>query len=97
MRRISIKQFQRNLCSELKELPLALTSDGQVVVTILSVKQYNQLVKGYKDNSVDSSYNLKLYQPGDRYQPGERVLVKRGRQLVEVIVPELDAEGSPMW
>lgn len=97
MRKVSIKQFQRTLCSELKELPLALTSDGQVVVTILSVTQYNQLVKGYKDNNTDSSHKLKLYQPGVKYQPSERVLVKRGKRLIETTVPELDAEGQPMW
>jgi len=97
MRKISIKQFQGNLCKELKDLPLALTSDGQVVVTILAISQYNQLVKGYKDNNADSSVKLQLYQPGVKYQPGDRVLVKKGRRLVEVTVPELDAEGHPMW
>jgi len=39
----------------------------------------------------------KLYQPDVHYRPGERVLIKRGRQLIEVEVPELDADGQPMW
>jgi len=36
------------------------------------------------------------YIPGQHYQPGETVLVQRGRQTVEAIIPRLDADGNPM-
>jgi len=95
MEAITMRQLKRELTVKglSDKLPCKLTADSQTICVLLSVSQYSQLVKGYKD--VDSSHNL--YQPGDRYQPGERVLVKRGKRLIEVIVPELDAEGSPMW
>lgn len=30
------------------------------------------------------------------FTPGERVLVRRGRRMVETVVPELDGDGNPM-
>lgn len=37
-----------------------------------------------------------VYVPGQRYQPGETVLVQRGRNTVEAVIPRLDADGNPM-
>jgi hypothetical protein len=36
------------------------------------------------------------YIPGQHYQPGDKVMVQRGRQTVEAIIPELDADGNPI-
>ena len=47
MRKVNIKRLRDNLSKELKDLPLSATSDGQVVATILTLEQYNKLVKGY--------------------------------------------------
>lgn len=37
----------------------------------------------------------KLYNPM-RHRPGDRVLVQRGKRLIETVIPELDADGHPM-
>lgn len=37
----------------------------------------------------------KLYNPIE-HRPGDRVLVKRGKRLIETVIPELDADGNPM-
>ena len=42
--------------------------------------------------TADSSH--KLYNPQKRYNVGDRVLVRRGKKLIETVVPELDADGN---
>ncbi len=51
------------------------------------------------------SPSSELVQPGlpvcDRsnwrdFQPGDRVMMRQGRRLVETVVPERDAEGNPI-
>lgn len=37
----------------------------------------------------------KLYNPM-KHRHGDRVMVQRGKQLVEVVIPELDADGQPI-
>ena len=37
-----------------------------------------------------------VYIPGRRYNPGDTVLVQRGRRMIEATVPALDADGQPM-
>lgn len=91
MRRVNIKALRDKLSKELKDLPIAVTSDGQVVATILTLTQYNQLVKGYK--SIDSSHKLELYNPA-RHKVGDRVLVQQGKRLVETTIPKLDGDGN---
>ena len=39
--------------------------------------------------------SLQLYNPSV-HKTGDRVLVRHGKQLVEAIVPALDADGRPM-
>ena len=56
MRKIGIRQLRDNLSKELKDLPLAIASDGQVVATILSIEGYKRLLEGYKNT--DSSHNV---------------------------------------
>ena len=40
---------------------------------------------------------MPLYNPDKRHNTGDKVLVKRGRRLVEVTVPEIDGDGKPIW
>ena len=93
MRKVSIRQLRDNLSKELKNLPLCVASDGQIVATILSAEGYKHLLAGYTKNTTNSSHKLELYNPLKKYNTGDRVLVKKGRALVEVVVPELDADG----
>ena len=39
--------------------------------------------------------DIPLYNPMT-HRPGDRVMVWKGRKLVEVVIPELDSEGNPM-
>ena len=48
MRKVRIKVLRDHLSKELKDLPLAITSDGEVVATILSLEQHNKLVNDYR-------------------------------------------------
>ena len=44
-------------------------------------------------NSVDTTKKLELYNPAVN-KAGDRVLVCRGKKLIETVVPELDADGN---
>ena len=56
MRKVNIKTLKDNLSKELKDLPVAVTSDGQVVATILKIDDYNKLVRSYKAHNAGSSH-----------------------------------------
>lgn len=53
------------------------------------------------DKSTTSSFvpseKIPLYRPGVRYTPGSKVLVKQGDELVEVVAPEVDADGNVVY
>ena len=57
----------------------------------LSVGGY---IKGQIMKSVSGS-TTKLCDPGV-HKPGDTVLVRKGKRLVQTIVPDLDADGSPI-
>ena len=38
----------------------------------------------------------KLYNP-TQHRIGDRVLIYRGKRLVETVIPELDADGNPIY
>ena len=38
--------------------------------------------------------NIPLYSPYEHYESGDRVLVQRGKRMVETVIPEVDAEGN---
>ena len=38
----------------------------------------------------------RVYHYGNHYEPGEKVLIQRGKRLVEMTVPKLDADGHPV-
>ena len=89
MRKVSIRRLRDNLSKELKELPIAIASDGQIVATILSIEGYQHLLKGYRGTNTDSSHKLELYNKAI-HKAGDRV--RQGK--IETIVPELDGDGN---
>ena len=92
MRGVTVRHLRDNLSKELKILPIAVIRDGQLVATILSVESYRRLLEGYrKGNSSVNLYNPAIHKTGDR------VLVRKGKRLVEMIVPEIDADGQVIW
>ena len=93
MRKIGIKQLKNHLSKELKDLPITVTSDGQAVATICSVAQWNKLIRGYHHEVATS---LPIYNPA-LHKPGAHVLIPKGKRLIEAVVPELDAEGNPIY
>lgn len=96
MERITFRELQRISSKELKaKLPCGITVDSQGIAIILTPEAYSQIIEGYKNNSL--TVKPRLYQSGVKYQPGQKVLMKKGKRLVEVIIPELDADGKPMW
>lgn len=40
--------------------------------------------------------NIPLYNPM-KHGVGDRVLVQRGKHLVDIVIPELDADGQPIY
>ena len=40
--------------------------------------------------------NVPLYNPMS-HRAGDRVLVQRGKRLVDIVIPELDADGNPIY
>ena len=90
MRRVSIKKLRDNLSKELKDLPIAITSDSQVVATILKPDIYNRLVGEYKPdsshkldtfNTLKQKYDIRQGNSHSIYDPiihkaGDRVLVQ---------------------
>ena len=57
---------------------------------ILSVKPKSNL-----NTQLDVKPNLPIYNP-HIHRPGDRVLFKVGKKLVETTVPELDGGGQPI-
>ena len=49
-----------------------------------------QILKGFRSESTIPIYNPDIHKVGDR------VLIRQGKGLIEVIVPEIDAEGRPI-
>ena len=37
-----------------------------------------------------------VYNPTKRYEAGTKVLMYRGKRLIETVIPELDADGQPV-
>ena len=95
MEKITYRQLQRLSSQELVErLPVGITVDSQGIAIILSVEGYQKLLERYKQND---SQSIPLYNPQKRYNAGEKVLVQKGKRLVEVTVPELDGNGHPIY
>ena len=44
----------------------------------------------------DEAPVVRPYDPTRRYNPGDKVLIQKGRGLVETVIPELDGEGNPI-
>ena len=88
MRKLKWREL-RNGAEVIKDLPVVLEYDGVNVAVILTLRQYNKLVRDYKQNGV------KLYNPAI-HKAGDQVLVKQGKKLIEAVVPELDAGGQKM-
>ena len=83
-------EFKRDLVGDTlsDRLPLKVTNYGETIAVILSVKDYNQLVRQYKTNNQAVIQPIP-YQRGVKYAPGTQVSHK-GRVYT---VPETDAEG----
>lgn len=37
--------------------------------------------------------NIPVYNPYEHYEPGNKVLIRRGKRMIETVIPEIDAEG----
>lgn len=61
------------------------------------IMEGNRIVGIEKPSTVPQSTSLPIYNPFTRYKPGTHVLVKQGSQMVEMPVPELDAEGNIIY
>ena len=94
MNAITMRELKRNPVAKLSDkLPAKLTVDSQTICIMLPVKMYNELVLSYKKHKL--SDKLPLYNPAV-HKAGSRVLVKKGKALVEAVVPELDGDGRPI-
>jgi len=102
MARIKFRDLQRMTVTAITDLllagPLIVTVEGKdkFEVRQLDSQSYSRLSV---DNSEASSLTVKanIYDPNRHYQPGDKVLIKKGNRLQEVIVPELDADGHPIY
>jgi len=102
MGRIKFRELQRMTVKAITELlvagPLIITVEGKDKLEIrqLDSQSYSRL---NVDNSGASSLTVKasVYDPNRHYQPGDKVLIKKGNRLQEVAVPELDADGHPIY
>lgn len=85
---ITMRELKRGLTANRlsDKLPCKLVSDSQTICVLLPIATYNQLVRQFK---------LPFYNPAI-HKAGDKVLVKKGKRLVETIVPELDAGGNLM-
>lgn len=94
MNKISYRELQRIPSSKFQELlPCGVTIDSQGIAIVLSVEGYRRLLEGYNhktDSQAIPVYNSAIHKAGDR------VLVPRGKRLVETVIPELDADGQPI-
>lgn len=39
---------------------------------------------------------IPVWSPCEHYEPGDKVLVRRGKRMIETVIPEIDADGNPM-
>ena len=83
----------------IERLPVVLEYDDVNVAVMLSLKQYNQLVKRYNDvkltqakQATQDDVKLPIYNPAV-HPPGTHVRAWKGKRLVEAIVPDLDGDG----
>lgn len=85
-------------------LPLKITNYGESIAVVLSVEQYNQLVRQIKSNGNDSKQAVsqpKIYNIMDlrdyhfcQEHKGETVSVRQGKQVVKIVVKEIDFDGN---
>jgi len=102
MARIKFRELQRMTVKAVTDLlvtgPLVVTVEGKdkFEVRQLDSQSYSRLTV---DNSEVSSLTVKarIYDPNRHYQPGDKVLIKKGNRLQEVVVPELDADDYPIY
>jgi len=59
-------------------------------------KNHSVIAINEPSHSVIATEHIPLYNPGV-HKSGDKVLIKRGKQMVEAIVPEIDAEGRPIY
>lgn len=96
MEKISYRELQRMSSDKLLEiLPCGVAVDSQGIAIVLSIEGYKRLIEGYKGNKQNDSQPIPLYNPAI-HRAGDRVLVKPGKskKLVEVVIPEVDADGN---
>ena len=87
-------------------LPLKVTNFGETIAIILSLAQYNRLVKQVKGKALQavrqttekhnqpvSQSSIPLYNPLI-HRSGDTVLIRQGKRLVRAVVPELDGDGK---
>ena len=104
MEKITYRQLQRLSSQELVErLPVGITVDSQGVAIILSADEYRRILqrldsqpKGTQGEGKTQGAAVRPYDSRKRYNPGDKVLILRGRGWVETVIPELDGEGNPI-
>ena len=70
-------------------------SDSQA--TQIGAKSDNQFTQIGARSDSQAKPLVPYYNPKAKYKAGDKVLVAKGKRLVEVIVPELDGDGQPIW
>lgn len=92
LHKLTVKQFRQLKSNDLLELliqPLLITKDGAPYFAVLPVDSKGNIV-------YHEVQQAKVYRPGMVFKPGDKLIVPQGKQVQEIIVPELDADGSPM-
>ena len=82
---IRFHDLQKMKASEL----IKLTSQTDVIVTVDGVPSLRLIP--YK-----KQLDVKLYKSGMVVKPGEKLIVRVGNKTIEMIAPEIDADGHPM-
>ena len=90
-----MRQLKRDMIGDTlsDSLPFKITNYGETIGVVLSIKDYNQLVRQYKNGVVRQPEVLPIYDK-EIHKAGDRVLVRMGKRLVPQTVPEIDADGN---
>ncbi len=63
----------------------SLIVDGNKIVGVEAVKPS------------EATEEVRPYDPRQTYNPGDKVLVQRGKKMIETVILELDADGQPIY
>lgn len=100
MDKIRYRDLQRwGIEDVLRILPASVTRDSQATMVILTTEDYNKLVQmasSRQDSQATTSLppvfiNTKIH------PPGTLVRMRQGKRMIEVIVPEVDADGYVIY